>query len=325
MKRSTFSVVVMFLALGCSASENHSATYFANKGVADKSDSMTTEGQDAVTLGPRPPAAVVGKLSGSKSVPRKIIYTAGVDLLVSDVAEASTKLSGMVQQFHGLVAQSEIKSDRGAPRAADWRVRVPVERFDDFIHQVVRLGEPTKNRTDSDDITDKFFDFQVRIANKKVQVERLQKIIKEQTGKVSELLEAERELGRVTTELEELEYAQALGKPDLARDREYHAARTLAVYPARVADVCRQRFADIQRLGRFSGQLSAKRRPRFRRLCPLGSSGGPVCRSLLVLAAADQGPRPMSSSRRVCVFRNFRELFAISDFRFDSIVWAVYD
>jgi hypothetical protein len=36
-------------------------------------------------------------------------------------------------------------------------------------------------------------------------VERLQKIIKEQTGKIAEVLEAERELGRVTTELEELE------------------------------------------------------------------------------------------------------------------------
>jgi hypothetical protein len=205
MKRSTFSVVVMFLALGCSASENHSATYFANKGVTDKSDSMTTEGQDATTFGRRQSAKADKKSTSGESVPRKIIYTARVDLLVGDVAEASTKLSGMVQQFHGLVAQSEIKSDRGAPRAADWRVRVPVERFDDFIHQVVSLGEPTKNRTDSDDISDKFFDFQVRIANKKVQVERLQKIIKEQTGKVSELLEAERELGRVTTELEELE------------------------------------------------------------------------------------------------------------------------
>src|SRR5580698_5488757 len=202
MKRSTFSVVVMLLALGCSASENHSATYFANK-----SDSMTIDVQEAAaTVGPPAlRAAGAGKHTGDKSVPRKIIYTGGVDLLVSDVAEASAKLGGLVQQFHGLVAQSEIKSDRGAPRAADWRVRVPVDRFEDFIQQVVGLGEPTQNRTDSDDITDKFFDFQVRIANKKVQVERLQKIIKEQTGKVSELLEAERELGRVTTELEELE------------------------------------------------------------------------------------------------------------------------
>jgi hypothetical protein len=205
MKRSTFTVVVMFLALGCSASENQSATYFANKELADNSDSMTPNDKNAVTLGRQRSAAAVAKSPGGQSVPRKIIYTAGVDLLVGDVAEASTKLSGLVQQFNGLVAQSEIKSDRGTPRAADWRVRVPVDRFEDFIHQVVALGEPTKNRTDSDDITDKFFDFQVRIANKKVQVERLQKIIKEQTGKVSEILEAERELGRVTTELEELE------------------------------------------------------------------------------------------------------------------------
>jgi hypothetical protein len=102
------------------------------------------------------------------------------------------------------VAQSQIDSDPGSPRSGTWRVRIPIDRFTDFVNQIAKLGEAIKNKTDSEDITDKFFDFQVRIENKKVQVERLQKIIKEQTGKISELLEAERELGRVTTELEEL-------------------------------------------------------------------------------------------------------------------------
>jgi hypothetical protein len=203
MQRSTLAVVLMFLALGCSGGRQQGME--SREMRMEQSASLFANSSEAMPPGPGREKKMAAKASGGESVPRKIIYTAGVDLLVSDVAEASTKLSGLVQQFHGLVAQSEIKSDRGAPRAADWRVRVPVDRFEDFIQQVVGLGEPTQNRTDSDDITDKFFDFQVRIANKKVQVERLQKIIKEQAGKVSELLEAERELGRVTTELEELE------------------------------------------------------------------------------------------------------------------------
>jgi hypothetical protein len=140
----------------------------------------------------------------AQAIPRKIIYTGGIDLLVADLAGAASKLDELVKEYHGLVAQSQIDSDPGSPRSGTWQVRIPVDRFTDFVNQIAKLGEAIKNKTDSEDITDKFFDFQVRIENKKVQVERLQKIIKEQTGKISELLEAERELGRVTTELEEL-------------------------------------------------------------------------------------------------------------------------
>lgn len=215
MKRSPLALVLMFVALGCGqsiSSESQSATYFTNSKKMEVASQMEAgeqalAGVPSPTLGP--PRAGAGKTrqepTGSHETPRKIIYTAHLDLLVTDVAESAKKVDELVRQFHALVAQSEIKSDRGAPRAADWRVRVPVDRFDAFIGEVARLGEPTKNKTESDDITDNFFDFQVRIANKKVQVERLQKIIKEQTGKISDILEAERELGRVTTDLEELE------------------------------------------------------------------------------------------------------------------------
>jgi hypothetical protein len=209
MKRSPLALLLIVLALGCSQSQptTESATYFANAPTTQAMEKRLEAFPLNLpnTLGPAKPAGRASEPSRSAEVPRKIIYRANVDLLVSDVAESATKLDGLIQQFRALVAQSEIKSDRGVPRAAEWRVRVPVDRFGDFIHQVVGLGEPTKNKTDSDDITDKFFDFQVRIANKKVQVDRLQKIIKEQTGKISEILEAESELGRVTTELEEME------------------------------------------------------------------------------------------------------------------------
>jgi Domain of unknown function (DUF4349) len=140
----------------------------------------------------------------AEAVPRKIIYTAGIDLVVGDLSEAVAKLDAVTKQFHGLVAQSEITSNPGAPRSANWRVRVPVDRFTDFVNQVAGLGEAVKDTTNSDDITDKYYDFQVRMENKQVQLERLQKIIKERTDKLSEILEAERELGRVTTELEQL-------------------------------------------------------------------------------------------------------------------------
>lgn len=141
---------------------------------------------------------------------RKVIYNASIDLVVENLTESIEKLDTLVKDHRGLVAQSDVNSNPHFPRSGTWRVRIPVDGFADFLKQVAKIGEALKDKVDSQDITEKYFDYQVRIDNKKVQVERLQKIIKEQTGKISDLLEAERELGRVTTELEELKGAVKL-------------------------------------------------------------------------------------------------------------------
>jgi hypothetical protein len=184
MKRLPLAAVLLALTLGC----GEAATRFA--------------GPETKTTAARPDAPLA-QPNGEQSR-RKIIYNANIDLSVERLSGAAASLDNLVKQHHGLLAESEINSNPHAPRTGNWRVRVPVDGFADFVSQVTKLGEPLRDKTDSEDITDKYFDFQVRIDNKKVQVERLQKIIKEQTGKISELLEAERELGRVTTELEQL-------------------------------------------------------------------------------------------------------------------------
>jgi hypothetical protein len=184
MTRLALAVLLLSLALGCS----EAATRF-----------VPETPNAAAKPGAPQPAQPSGELSR-----RKIIYNATLDLAVERLSDAVASLDHLVKQHQGLLAESEINSNPHAPRSASWRVRIPVDGFADFVSQVTKLGEPLKNKTDSQDITDKYFDFQVRIENKKVQVERLQKIIKEQTGKISELLEAERELSRVTTELEQL-------------------------------------------------------------------------------------------------------------------------
>jgi hypothetical protein len=192
MKRSPVVAVMLSLAMGCSDSARapfHDAAVPQTKPTAPAAEQ---------------PNSQPNSQPSSELISRKIIYNASIDLVVDDLSKAAPKLDELVKRDQGLVAQSAINSNPGAPRAASWRIRVPVNGFADFVHQVAKLGEAVTNKTDSDDVTDKYFDFQVRIENKKVQVERLQKIIKEQTGKISELLEAERELSRVTTELEQL-------------------------------------------------------------------------------------------------------------------------
>jgi hypothetical protein len=206
MRKLAFITLLPVLILGCSGKSSSQSMEMAAKSIAQsrasapvaepfaQSEASAPDGKQ--TTAPTRPQA--------DAIPRKIIYTAGIDLVVGDLSEAVAKLDAVTKQFHGLMAQSAVTSNPGAPRSANWRVRVPVDRFSEFVNEIAGLGEAIRNTTDSDDITDKYYDFRVRMENKQIELERLQKIVKERTGKISEILEVERELGRVTTELEEL-------------------------------------------------------------------------------------------------------------------------
>jgi hypothetical protein len=139
------------------------------------------------------------------SVPRKIIYNADLSLIVENFSEAEQSLKRLVQTHQGYLANMDIAGSPGAHRYGTWRVRVPIERFDSFLADVGKLGELEREQTNSQDVTEEFYDLEARIKNKKVEESRLQKHLEESTGKLSEILEVERELSRVREEIERME------------------------------------------------------------------------------------------------------------------------
>jgi predicted nuclease with TOPRIM domain len=84
-------------------------------------------------------------------------------------------------------------------------VRVPVERYKEFLAAVRELGEVRSITSDSKDVTAEFFDVDARVRNKQREEERLLKLLEEATGKLNDILEVERELSRVRGEIEQLQ------------------------------------------------------------------------------------------------------------------------
>lgn len=141
----------------------------------------------------------------SAATPRKIIYTANVDLIVVDFGKIEQEIPRLAQQFGGYIAQQDLSGLSGSQRRGTWTVRVPVEKFDAFLDAVVALGEPQQTRRDSKDVTEQFFDIEARLRNKKVEEQRLLKLLEERTGKLEDVLAVEKELSRVRGEAEQME------------------------------------------------------------------------------------------------------------------------
>lgn len=136
------------------------------------------------------------------AIPRKIIYNAQVTLTVESFEKAEPQITQLVKDVKGYVAKSEVSGSPGSPRTGSWTIRVPVAKFDEFMEGIAKLGELQRRKTDSDDITDRYFDLQARLKNKQEQENRLREHLKKSTGNLKEILEVEEQLNRVRGEIE---------------------------------------------------------------------------------------------------------------------------
>jgi hypothetical protein len=152
------------------------------------------------------PAAAQEKRGGAADKPdapaqRKIIFTGLVDLIVDDFDKGEAALLELLKERQGYVARSDVQGTPGSPRSGTWTVRVPADRFNDFLAALTHVGELRRGSTDSNDITDAFFDLQARVKNDETREEGLRTLYldrsKDRASKLEDLLTIDRELSAV--------------------------------------------------------------------------------------------------------------------------------
>ena len=136
---------------------------------------------------------------------RKIIYRAKIELAVEDFEPVPSAVAELVKKFDGYVADSTLGGTPGIARQGTWKVRVPVARFDEFVASAKGIGELITASTQSEDVSEEYFDIEARIRNKTKEEERILKLLEERTGKLADVIEVERELSRVREETERMQ------------------------------------------------------------------------------------------------------------------------
>ncbi len=152
--RSVFYTVPCLLALcaGCGASSKPEGDPAAAK--SERADANKKAdgkpGKDADKA--KEEAAEGGE------APRKIIYTADLNLVVEDFDKAVEELEASIQEKKGYVAKSDVRGERGRPRSGTWTVRVTEPNFRPLVAAFAKLGEALHNRIDSEDISESYYD-----------------------------------------------------------------------------------------------------------------------------------------------------------------------
>ncbi len=144
-----------------------------------------------------------------------IIYTARVTMAVYQVEQGVASVEKIANESGGYLAN---KQDRGIT------IRVPRARFQDSLAKIDRIGDVLHRDIQAQDVTDEHLDLEIRIKNARAMRARLQDLLAK--ANVKEALEIEKELHRVTEELERLE-----GKLKLLADKIAYSTITVAFQP----------------------------------------------------------------------------------------------
>lgn len=138
---------------------------------------------------------------------RQLIYVADVRLVVEDFSalEGKQGISQLIEKYGGHAADMSIDRNQGRARSGQWRARIPVKNYRAFLEDLKELGVPEHFRETTEDVTAQYVDLDARIRNKKQLEERILELLGRTVGKVADLIEVERELGRVRGEIERME------------------------------------------------------------------------------------------------------------------------
>jgi anti-sigma factor RsiW len=177
---------------------------------AKAAQAETTESQ-AFVASPESPgnAKEAGKTSVETSAPelpnRKLIRNAMVELEILRFDNAVQKITAFANEEHGYVATTDSEKQANGKLRGQVVVKVLPENLDRFLQKIRSLGELKNQTLGTEDVTKAYFDTDARLKSAHVMEQRLIDMLKTKTGKVSDLLQVEKELGRVREEIEKMQ------------------------------------------------------------------------------------------------------------------------
>ncbi|WP_420576506.1 DUF4349 domain-containing protein [Ekhidna sp.] len=200
----TLTILMIFLMAACGG--NGGSNISAESGHMDLMDVVPEEdflGESKETWRPQNSSTSKSSNQSDPEIEKKVIKTGGLSYRVESTKEEYQRISKLLDQYDAYISSEN--ENKGYDRINyNVSIKVPPQNFDVLIKEVTD-GKKLDNRwVNTDDVTSRYYDQQSRIENKKKLEERYQEILKK-ADKISDILEVERNLNQVRSEIESLQ------------------------------------------------------------------------------------------------------------------------
>lgn len=134
-----------------------------------------------------------------------MIRTASVRLETKQFDATRAAIERIVRAHGGHLGQLQTSAPINEARSLTATLRIPADRLDSAQAEVKKLGRVTHESQKSDEVTEPYTDLVARLANARHTEQRLVEILRTRTGKVTDVLEVEREISDVREQIERME------------------------------------------------------------------------------------------------------------------------
>jgi hypothetical protein len=137
-----------------------------------------------------------------------IARTVSLSLIAKDFDSSRAALDAIVARHNGYSANLAANTPQGAARTLQASLRIPAPQLPAALVEIKALGRAEAENQNGEEVTQQHADLVARLKNSRETEQRLQAILTQRTGKISDVLEVEQEIARVRGEIEQMEAEQ---------------------------------------------------------------------------------------------------------------------
>jgi hypothetical protein len=137
-----------------------------------------------------------------------IARAASISLTVKDFGPVEATVKAIAQRHNGYIASLNTASPQDSARTLSATLQIPSTQLESAVTELKQLGRVDQETQSGEEVTKEFIDRAARLKNARATEQRLLDVLREHTGKVKDILDAEQEIARVRGEIEQMEADQ---------------------------------------------------------------------------------------------------------------------
>src|SRR5262245_11514142 len=134
-----------------------------------------------------------------------VIRTATLQIIAKDFSHVRSAVEVILDSTGGFADQLGLSADPGSARVLRGTLRVPGARLTDVLTRLRALGQVTQDQQNAQDVADQLVDLEARLRNARATEQRLSDVLKNRTGRLTDVLEVEQQIMRVRLEIERID------------------------------------------------------------------------------------------------------------------------
>jgi hypothetical protein len=137
-----------------------------------------------------------------------IARTVSLSIIAKDFDSSRASLDAILLRHNGYSANLSVSTPQDAARSLQASLRIPAPQLPAALAELKSLGRVELENQNGEEVTRQHADLVARLKNSRETEQRLQAILTQRTGKISDVLEVEQEIARVRGEIEQMEAEQ---------------------------------------------------------------------------------------------------------------------